>query len=504
MVIKAKNIYKNKEKNNNKKMGENEYSEFKILSSTSKEELFHLQNGLEITSVEELKKELKNMPEEVFKHHVNKKKNDFSKWIRDVFKDKQLAEKIKKARNKEEMTRIIEERLIEIEKKLLKKFGVNVPNKKLESAEKYIEHELEKNKSIEEIKEKLKKLGWKEKIIDLIIEAKQNPYKEYEGINKITNMELFHKKTELLKEKIINSIAEGKTIEEIKELLKRQRWHEEIIDFIFYDIYKPHPNLKKLQKYIIHQIRDKNKSIEEIKKTLKKLGWKEYIINSVIYGLGEPENNLEKILSYLHEFSPEEEKNVKYFLIRMGWKEEEINEILRKKELEEASKELKNLKKNIIKELKKNAEAISRTTIKLKDNEKTKKIWKEIMNEGYKKISKEEFKEIGDEIHYHKDSEYYYSKKDLKKIEEKEKKKIEYYYYQNEKKPLLISLKNKYLVIPQIIKRECMVTKKLLPVNKMKRIEMWDKTRTHKIIRYVSKEYEGFIKNFLEDTIIQR
>ncbi len=483
-------------------MGENNYSGFKVLGRASKEQLFHLQNGLDFSSVRELSVELKHMSDEVFRHHVNRQKNDFAIWIRDVFGDKELANKIKSTTSKNKIAKLIGERIIELEEKELKRFGVNIPSSKLKPIENYIEQQLQRNVNPKEIKEKLTKQGWNEKIIDLIMEAKDNPYKEFSSIKDIKNIESFHKKIEQLKITIINSIAEGHSIDDIKKMLRRMEWHEDIIDFIFFDIYKPHPNIKKLSSYIIHQIKDKNKDIKEVKETLQKLGWKDYLIEGVIYGINQPTNNLEKILSYLHSFSPEEETHVKHFLLKMGWHEETVNEVLRKRELEDVSKKLKYYNLSVGKELKKNAEAISRTIIKVKNNDKTKKLWKELLTD-YKKISRKELKEENNELHYHLNSEYYYAKEDLEKIEELEGETITDVYYNDDKKPVLINLKHKYLIIPQIIKRRCIVTKKLLPVNKMKKIEMWDQTRTHKIIKYVSIEHEKFVKNFLEDTIIQ-
>ncbi|GIU69269.1 MAG: acetate kinase [Candidatus Woesearchaeota archaeon] len=55
---------------------------------------FILKNGGTIKSLEELISVLKNIDKETFEYHVNKEKNDFSNWIRYVFKLKKLSDSI--------------------------------------------------------------------------------------------------------------------------------------------------------------------------------------------------------------------------------------------------------------------------------------------------------------------------------------------------------------------------------------------------------------------------
>jgi len=67
------------------------------------EHYFWLKNGGSIKSIEELPNALDVMPNDIFSHHVNEQKNDFSNWVKDVFNDKELAEMMLAAKNLNEM-----------------------------------------------------------------------------------------------------------------------------------------------------------------------------------------------------------------------------------------------------------------------------------------------------------------------------------------------------------------------------------------------------------------
>jgi hypothetical protein len=70
---------------------------------------FILKGGKKISSINELKETLKTIEDYVFYHHVNELKNDFSSWIRHVFEDAALADKMSLAKTKEELIRILEQ-----------------------------------------------------------------------------------------------------------------------------------------------------------------------------------------------------------------------------------------------------------------------------------------------------------------------------------------------------------------------------------------------------------
>jgi hypothetical protein len=71
-----------------------------ILGEAPQEKVFYLADGRKLKSLVELTEALENMTEDVFRHHVNEAKNDFSNWINDVFKDKELAQDMKDVRDK--------------------------------------------------------------------------------------------------------------------------------------------------------------------------------------------------------------------------------------------------------------------------------------------------------------------------------------------------------------------------------------------------------------------
>ncbi len=64
---------------------------------------FHLANGKDLRSVKELKEYLKEMPDEVFKRHVGEDYNHFADWIEGVFHQKELADQIRRLKDKNEM-----------------------------------------------------------------------------------------------------------------------------------------------------------------------------------------------------------------------------------------------------------------------------------------------------------------------------------------------------------------------------------------------------------------
>jgi hypothetical protein len=61
---------------------------------------FILCNGKPIKNIKELADMIENMEDNVFNYHVKPDHNDFSAWIKDIFKDVELAEKLKAAKDK--------------------------------------------------------------------------------------------------------------------------------------------------------------------------------------------------------------------------------------------------------------------------------------------------------------------------------------------------------------------------------------------------------------------
>lgn len=74
-----------------------------ILENVAENNKFWLANGKQLSSIKELHNELKKMNEDTFKHHVNDTKNDFYNWVKDIYKDMQLADDLLECSTKEAM-----------------------------------------------------------------------------------------------------------------------------------------------------------------------------------------------------------------------------------------------------------------------------------------------------------------------------------------------------------------------------------------------------------------
>jgi len=69
-----------------------------ILANCPPQESFWVNNGPIIKNMSELYREMKLLNDDTFRHHVNKDRNDFSKWIKDCLGDASLATDIKKTK----------------------------------------------------------------------------------------------------------------------------------------------------------------------------------------------------------------------------------------------------------------------------------------------------------------------------------------------------------------------------------------------------------------------
>lgn len=79
----------------------------KFLRNVSPEYSLWIINGVIVKSLRELLKELKKMNDDVFRYHVNKERNDFYKWVKEVIGDIPLSRDVKKARNKHKVIKLI-------------------------------------------------------------------------------------------------------------------------------------------------------------------------------------------------------------------------------------------------------------------------------------------------------------------------------------------------------------------------------------------------------------
>ena len=84
----------------------------KILGEAPEEHHFVVADGKKLKNILELADALETMSEEIFRHHANEFKNDFSSWVKDVFYDHSLAEDISRAKNKFETQIAILRRIV--------------------------------------------------------------------------------------------------------------------------------------------------------------------------------------------------------------------------------------------------------------------------------------------------------------------------------------------------------------------------------------------------------
>ena len=84
----------------------------KILGEAPVEHHFMVADGRKLKNIVELADALETMSEEIFRHHANELKNDFSSWVKDVFYDHSLAEDISRSRNRLEAQIAILRRLV--------------------------------------------------------------------------------------------------------------------------------------------------------------------------------------------------------------------------------------------------------------------------------------------------------------------------------------------------------------------------------------------------------
>ena len=81
---------------------------------------FNLADGRKIRSLSELSKSLENMDDNVFRHHVNDGRNDFSTWIRDVIKDEELANDMLATKDRNGSQLLVLKRILELIKEITK------------------------------------------------------------------------------------------------------------------------------------------------------------------------------------------------------------------------------------------------------------------------------------------------------------------------------------------------------------------------------------------------
>ena len=75
------------------------------------DDIFHLKNGRMIMTLADLMEFLKDMPQDEFSHHVNNQKNDFAAWTEQSLHNRDLANKMKYAKTKNSLRKLLEKEL---------------------------------------------------------------------------------------------------------------------------------------------------------------------------------------------------------------------------------------------------------------------------------------------------------------------------------------------------------------------------------------------------------
>jgi hypothetical protein len=84
-----------------------------LLENVKPENYFITKDGQKIRNISQLQKLLLNMKDDVFDHHTKQGRNDFSNWIRDIYKDRALADTVMLCRTKQSLAEKLKEKLIE-------------------------------------------------------------------------------------------------------------------------------------------------------------------------------------------------------------------------------------------------------------------------------------------------------------------------------------------------------------------------------------------------------
>jgi len=109
--VKAKPVKKAKQKSVKKaakiSVKETKINSPNMLKQCKEKVAFVLNDGRKLKSIIHLIDELENMPDDVFSQHVNEYKNDFSNWIKDVFKDDVLADELQLVNDRLETQRAL-------------------------------------------------------------------------------------------------------------------------------------------------------------------------------------------------------------------------------------------------------------------------------------------------------------------------------------------------------------------------------------------------------------
>ena len=89
----------------------------KELKEAPKGKYFYVHNGMTIKNLDELSVAIDLMDIKIFEYHVNNDKNDFSNWVKEIIKEKKLAEELLNIKSKTASAERIKKYIYKVSKK---------------------------------------------------------------------------------------------------------------------------------------------------------------------------------------------------------------------------------------------------------------------------------------------------------------------------------------------------------------------------------------------------
>ncbi len=80
---------------------------------------FRCHDDCVMSDLNELSKSLYSMSDDTYRFHANEMKNDFSNWINDVIGDRELANNLRKAKDRTHAAKIVSDRISFLSKRAL-------------------------------------------------------------------------------------------------------------------------------------------------------------------------------------------------------------------------------------------------------------------------------------------------------------------------------------------------------------------------------------------------
>ena len=203
------------------------------------------------------------------------------------------------------------------------------------------------------------------------------------------------------------------------------------------------------------------------------------------------------------------ERDIEQEFLNKGWKKEIINVML---DYAEEEKKSVSTPKDAVE---RNSFRVSQTILRVNNTREGLEVWKNLLKQ-YKSIRFREFIRQNGELRLEKNSSYYYTEEDLKKARNDEYSIRTltaairgmlntgiHIYAHSPQKPLLVEINEiMYIILPYMVSHTCAICGKTLPVNKLIHMELWDRSRTKKIKKFVCKDHEISVWDFLEENKI--